>query len=567
MGVRRAMNMLLDRMHKRIGTIYTYGELIHNPQVVELLSERGVKATENPDEMEKGATVAIRSHGVAPAERKKLEERGLDILDATCPHVHRIHVIAERRAAEGYDIIVVGDREHDEVAGILGAANGRGRVISSLADFEALPKFEKVCLVAQTTQNAKTFAGIAAAVREKYPDAQIFETICDSTKQRQREIRELAKSVDALVVVGGRNSANTNRLAEIGRETGLPVFHVETEAELDAAVLADFKTVGVTAGASTPNWMIRRVLNRLEEMDLARRGMIYRALRAVSRFLITSNLYLAAGAAAFTFCATQLERSVTLTWQALVVSFCYIFAIHSTNRYYRRREEELYQLGEAGARSGVWRAVIALTWIAGVALIAVGARLPRLAFAVLLIAIALGLAYGFAIFPKSIGRLLGVRKLKDIPASKDVFCALGWGAVVALFPILAGGHRADAAAWVTFSVVVLVVFVRSTLMAVKDVQRDRAVGKETIPVLLGLEKTKAILVTLTITLAALLVAATYLEVLPALGWRMLAVPAYMLLYLALYHFRVTDAEYTCEGVVDGAFLLTGVLAAINLAAG
>jgi 4-hydroxy-3-methylbut-2-enyl diphosphate reductase len=568
MGVRRAMNMLLDRMQKDDGTVYTYGDIIHNPQVVDILAERGVLSRKDPAEMAEGTTVTIRSHGIAPSERAKLVDRGLDVLDATCPHVHRIHVIAKRRAGEGYDIIVVGDREHSEVTGILGAAGGCGHVVTSVGDFDALPGFEKVCLVAQTTQNAESYRRITEAVLKKYPDAQVYETICGSTEQRQKEVREFAESVDALVVVGGRNSANTTRLAEIGRELGTPTFHIETEDEIDAEEIVKFRNVGVTAGASTPNWLIRQVLDRLVELDLERRGLIYRSRRRVGRFLITSNLYLAAGAAAFTWCISHLQRIPEISWQSLVVSFCYIFAIHSTNRYYKQREEDLFQLGARRTRRKLWRVVNTLSWIAGLSLIAVGATLPSwLAFAVLLVAIALGLAYGFAIVPRSIGKILGGRKLKDIPASKDVFCALGWGTVIALFPVLAGGHGAIPATWVAFAVVVLVVFVRSTLMAVKDVQRDRAVGKETIPVILGLDKTKAILVALTVVLAALLGWTTWMGILPALGWWMLAVPAYMLLYLALYHWRITEAEYTCEGVVDGAFLLTGVLTGAYLITG
>ncbi|MHC4660421.1 MAG: 4-hydroxy-3-methylbut-2-enyl diphosphate reductase [Planctomycetota bacterium] len=567
MGVRRAMNMLLDRIQKGNGKVYTYGDVIHNPQVVELLSERGVESRKEASEMEEGATVTIRSHGIPPAERAKLEKRGLDILDATCPHVHRIHVIAGRRAAEGYNIIVVGDREHSEVSGILGAAGGRGHVVSSLGDFRALPEFEKVCLVAQTTQNSEIYKEISSAVREAYPDALIFETICDSTEQRQKEIRELAASVDALVVVGGKNSANTTRLVEIGRELGLPTFHVETESELESEELLKHRSIGVTAGASTPNWMIRRVLNRLVELDLGRHGSAYRLMRSIFRFLIAGNLYLASGAAAFTWCTAHLQRIQRISWQSLVVSFCYIFAIHTVNRYYRQREEALYQLGDGGSRRKVWKIVIAMTWIAGAVLIGVGATLHWISFIVLLGAIGLGLAYGFAIVPRSMGKLLGGRKLKDIPASKDIFCALGWGAVIALLPVLGGGYPAKPAMWVAFAVVFIVVFVRSTLMAVTDVQRDQAVGKETIPVVLGLRKTKAILVLLTFLLAVLLVIATSFGVLPALGWWMLAVPAYMFLYLALYHLRITDAEYTCEGVVDGAFLLTGALTAAYLLTG
>ena len=268
MGVRRALNLALDAARDCPPPISTLGPLIHNPQVVSLLASRGVVSS---DAVPERGTVVIRSHGIPPQTRALLEERGLEVIDATCPRVARVHGIVSAHRAKGYLIVVLGDRDHAEVLGIMGAAEGGARLVSGPEEIAALPEAGKVCLVAQTTSERERFRRTAAALRQRYPqlggdELAIADTICDSTRDRQEAARALAREVEAVVVVGGKDSANTRRLVEVAREMGAPAFLAETEADLDPRELGRFRLVGLTAGASTPNWMIRRVYDELRRM-------------------------------------------------------------------------------------------------------------------------------------------------------------------------------------------------------------------------------------------------------------------------------------------------------------
>jgi 4-hydroxy-3-methylbut-2-enyl diphosphate reductase len=260
MGVTRAMELALKSARDRPGPLYTLGPLIHNNQAVATLESEGIRIASSPEEIPSGATVIIRAHGVRPEVREELEKRGVLIIDATCPHV----LASQRRIAEksraGWSVIIVGDKDHAEIRGLVGHARGPYAVISSVEELAALKMPGPLCIIAQTTFSEQTYHTIVEEARRMFPGVEVFESICSSTEDRQREVRELASRVDAVVVVGGRHSANTMRLAEIGRQTGRNTVHVEAAADLDLSALAGARTVGVTAGASTPSWVIDEVL-------------------------------------------------------------------------------------------------------------------------------------------------------------------------------------------------------------------------------------------------------------------------------------------------------------------
>jgi len=234
MGVRRAVDKVLDVAQHEMGRrIYTYGPLIHNPQTIELLKNRGITAIKSIDEISdhENAVLVIRAHGIAPDERKKIRESGITIIDATCPKVGYVQAIIKKHTALDYTVIIAGDREHPEVDGLWGYTEGRGLVVSTLEDAGNLPAMEKVCIVAQTTQDTDHYHHIVEKIKEKIPQAIVFNTICSSTERRQEEIITLATDMDALFVVGGKNSANTCRLADLARKQNTPTFHIETAEE------------------------------------------------------------------------------------------------------------------------------------------------------------------------------------------------------------------------------------------------------------------------------------------------------------------------------------------------
>ncbi|MFO7839078.1 MAG: 4-hydroxy-3-methylbut-2-enyl diphosphate reductase, partial [Desulfosalsimonadaceae bacterium] len=329
MGVRRAVEMALDASNKGEGPIFTYGPLIHNPQVLSILAEKGISVLDEIPASGEG-TVIIRAHGVPPEKRRRLEEAGFSVMDATCPRVIKVQSIIARHAKNGYAVIIIGDREHPEVQGLLGYAGGRGYTANSMESLRELPCFQKAIIVSQTTQNTAFFNQVRRWAEENYPHYKVFATICDSTENRQAEVQELASYVDAVVVVGGRESGNTRRLYEIAAESGKTARHIETEADLELSGLESCRHIGITAGASTPNWIIKRVYRELEN-SLIKKGGTFRQFAFIAlRYLLLSNIYLAMGTGCLAYAAAVL-LGVSITVVDAGIAVLYILCMHTYN--------------------------------------------------------------------------------------------------------------------------------------------------------------------------------------------------------------------------------------------
>ncbi len=348
MGVKRAVDMVLDMAsHKGHETIYTYGPLIHNPQTIELLRKRGIVPIRRLDEIEcapPGAAMIIRAHGISPAERKKIKKKGFRVIDATCPKVAHVQAIIRKHAAAGFTVLIAGDREHPEVNGLLGFAGEAGIVIGSPEEAENLPKLGKVCVVAQTTQSMEEYAAIADRIRKQVPEAVIFDTICDSTEQRQTEIKALAAGTDAVFVVGGRNSANTRRLAELAKLQGKPAFHIETAEDLQQIDIEPYRRIGVSAGASTPNWIIDRVVDHLTGR-LGKREEFLRGLFRIWVFAVRTDIYSAAGAGCLSF-AAMLLQGLPVNLLYILTASLYVYAMHVLNRFINRKASSISSFRE-----------------------------------------------------------------------------------------------------------------------------------------------------------------------------------------------------------------------------
>jgi len=263
-GVKRATEMALEASRAAGGdNVFTDGPLIHNPQALAMLRERGVLPLQEGKGPLEG-TVIIRSHGVSPERRQQLDKTGATIVDATCPKVKKVQSIIGRCAEKGLYVIIVGDEDHAEVKGLLGFSGKNSAVIESEDEVATLPLGEKMCVVAQTTQSKDTFSRVAGKIKERFPEAEIFDTICDANRNRQEEMKTLCHSVEAVIVVGGRGSANTRRLAEIAESKGVPTFFVENEEELPMDELKQYSEIGVIGGASTPDWVLQQVVDQLE---------------------------------------------------------------------------------------------------------------------------------------------------------------------------------------------------------------------------------------------------------------------------------------------------------------
>ena len=266
-GVKRAVDTVYEQVDVCDGPIYTYGPIIHNEEVVKDLESKGVvvlRTEEELDNVENG-TVIIRSHGVEKRIYDKLEAKGLRVVDATCPFVKKIHNIVRKESAEGKYILIIGNPDHPEVIGIRGWAGEHAAVIRNADDIENIDfsKNRKICVVSQTTFNYNKFKDLVEIIKKKSYDSSVLNTICNATKERQTEAESIAESVDAMIVIGDKHSSNTQKLFEICHRACNNTYYIQTLDDLDLNQLGSVETVGITAGASTPNNIIEEVQNNV----------------------------------------------------------------------------------------------------------------------------------------------------------------------------------------------------------------------------------------------------------------------------------------------------------------
>lgn len=264
-GVERALGMAEKAADEARKPVNTLGPLIHNPLVVNDLESIGVGTASSVSEVKEG-TLIIRAHGVVPSVVEDARTRGLDVLDATCPYVKKVHNAAERLVREGYQLIVVGESGHPEVEGIMGHAGDDAHVVSVPGDLDAIDLSRKVGVVVQTTQTPGALADVVAELSKRTMDLRVINTICSATQERQDSAAELARRVDAMIVVGGKNSGNTRRLAEICTAACPKTHHIEDASEIEAAWFDGVSHIGLTAGASTPASHIERALVRMRSL-------------------------------------------------------------------------------------------------------------------------------------------------------------------------------------------------------------------------------------------------------------------------------------------------------------
>ena len=263
-GVKRAVNLVYDEISSEDKPIYTYGPIIHNDEVVKDLEQKGVTVIKNLDELsslEKGIII-IRSHGISREEYNRIEESGFEIKDATCPFVKKIHKLVEKHSTEGRYIIIIGNADHPEVQGIKGWVQGNNVcVVGNQDDIDNLDITleKKVCIVSQTTFNYNKFQELVEIVEKKGYDIFVLNTICNATEERQTEARDIASESDAMIVIGDKNSSNTQKLFEICKKECENTYYIQTSRDMDYEKIKSVNNVGITAGASTPNNIIEEI--------------------------------------------------------------------------------------------------------------------------------------------------------------------------------------------------------------------------------------------------------------------------------------------------------------------
>ena len=264
-GVKRATQLAFEAAGKNQKT-YTLGPIIHSPQVVGKLADLGIKALDSLEGLDSG-TIIIRSHGVELKEMDEARKKKLDIVDATCPFVKKAQDHVKSLSESGYGVVVVGDADHPEVQGIVSYGGEKIFVVATGEDVKKLPKMSKIGIVAQTTQSFENLKNIVTECLLRGGEIRVYNTICDATAVRQEEAKELAGQVDCMLVVGGFNSANTRRLLEVCVELQPRSHQIETVAEINLAWFEGAERVGITAGASTPKWIIDEVVNKIEQLN------------------------------------------------------------------------------------------------------------------------------------------------------------------------------------------------------------------------------------------------------------------------------------------------------------
>ncbi len=461
MGVRRAMRLALKAAETSPNPVYTYGPLIHNPQALELLEKLGIRDLKKSPPPSKGQVI-IRAHGIPPQEKKALQESGLEVIDGTCPRVAKVQALARQYSQRGYQVILIGDRDHAEVRGILGYTNGKGWVVSSLKDLEELPKLERYVILSQTTQDEEVFEFLSQEILSRYPGGEVINTICHATHVRQESVRELAQECDTIVVIGGRGSANTNRLAQIAQEEGRRVFLVETPEELPLKDLSQSQKIGLSAGASTPNWLINGVVERLAELG--------NPFRKGWWLLVNSHLLLSGGLASL-YGGLALWLKGDLQWSLMLSALALAFFAHTWNSLvaqvplslcnpYKARLYQKYQNLFLGA--SLLAFVIALIG-------AYRAGPPYL----LLTALAGGLAAPYS--------LTFLRTLW--PGNRTLFITLFW-AVIALFYALPWPFSPKILGYWAF-LSLLLAFFRALAIDLLDLMEDGFLGRESLAAFWG----------------------------------------------------------------------------------
>jgi len=557
MGVRRAMEMVTAESNKKEGPLFTFGPLIHNKQVLDLLETKGVKATDDTTGLTTGR-ILIRAHGIPPRDREMLQNSGLKVIDATCPKVTRVQAIIRHQSNKDRPTIIVGDKDHAEVIGLMGYSKEPAHLIEKKADVTSLPPLENPFVVAQTTQDVEDFKEIVSALQARFPDIQVFDTICDATHERQEEVRTFKERVEGVVVVGGHHSANTQRLVKISEGEHLPTFHVETEKEVPREALSQMEAIGLSAGASTPHWLIKNVMQEIEAIQAREETPFVHGVKRAFRFLVLSNLAAAVGAFSFAYAVLCLAGGKTDVIFPLMAAL-YIYAMHVFNRFLdksaasyndpaRAKFQKQYKILLILMGSIAMSIALILSYITGFGTFM---ALAGLSF--------LGVVYSIPLVREGAGNRYRFVKIKDIPGSRSLSEALAWVAVMVFLPLFSGSPGSVLGVVIAAIIVFSFSYARAVLFSLFQLQGDLMMGTETLPITLGEKRTLTLFKRILMGTALLLVVSTLLSLVSSIFCLMLIPLLTLLLCLYTYEKQWLSPGIVLEGLVECNFLLAGLL--------
>ncbi|HOJ85742.1 MAG TPA: 4-hydroxy-3-methylbut-2-enyl diphosphate reductase [Elusimicrobiales bacterium] len=494
-GVNNAINKVIELSEKTGKKIYTFGPLIHNKDVIKNLTERGIKAIEDISEIKdkENSILVIRAHGIPPETEKKLKESGLNIVDATCPLVKNVHNVITKYIEKGYHTIILGDPDHAEVIGLRGYAGDKCYVINSKEEAEKLPLLEKANLVSQTTQEEDLFFEVVKIIRPKVKELVISNTICTPTKLRQKETVEFSKISDLVVVIGGKHSANTQRLYQICKKLSKETILVENESEITNETIKDKETIFVTAGASTPVWLIERVEKKIK--DISQNETV---LSKFLNFFVVSGIFTgfaSFGLISLIYKSFKSEIDIPL---AFALSLA-IMGVHIINRSFEKEnlEKDI-------------KKIIFLKY---------GQIIKYISFLSILLSIAIsfnmGITYPILISLFAVPGLLYV-KLKSslkIPMGKDIFVSLGWVYIISFIPAIASDKLNTKIFYLSLVFVLISSVIRNIMISLLQKHNDIIISHQSIIYYLNEKKVYLILNLLLSTL--LLISLNYYKIKPS----------------------------------------------------
>ena len=542
-GVKRAIDKVLELEAAGKKPVDPIGPLIHNKQVTDMLAAKQITSIDRPqDAADKSGVLVIRAHGITPQFQQEVQSCGMEVVDATCPLVKHAQNIIAQYAEQGYHTVIVGDGGHAEVIGLLGYTQGKGVVVSGPEEAARLPHFDKVNVVSQTTQKESVFYETAEEIKKHADECQISNTICQHTKDRQKETIELAKSADLVIVVGGRHSANTARLALLCKGLAPAVLHVETEDELEAAPVTHAKKIFITAGASTPNWVIDRVAARVRELRKPNATSRLSGLAGkIWRFLVRNCFYTAFAASALTYVCMRLE-GVPADSRLLAFSWLFVYALTAFNRAAEAEPGQNRRFLTAAA-------ILSGLFATGTAFLLGGGALT-----LCLLFLAAGFAYPF--------RHLLKLQLLSLPGTKDIVTALGWAFTCALLPAYEHGLLLRKASYLAIFYTILLVFMRSVTLGFTSANKDLIIGRESFYKAFGMKKTKWAVTLILLALTAALATLLTLTWKPALVEMLLIGHLYTVFIVIYYYSKSSTRSVKDETLIDGQFFVLWALSGL-----
>jgi (E)-4-hydroxy-3-methyl-but-2-enyl pyrophosphate reductase len=496
MGVRDAILRIVHEINTTDEIIYVYGPLIHNPQTVEVLDKRGLRTINSFDTID-DQVVAIRTHGIELDNFREIRSRAKRYINLTCSRVARVQGIIKKYSNRGYFTIIIGDRDHAEVIGLKSYASSGVVVVSKVGEVKSIPESSKYIIVSQTTLDTELFEEVIREIKTNFSNVVVINTICDSTHNRQGDVKRAIESgIDALVVVGGKNSANTQRLAQIGRDKNINTFHIETESDLDKNRFNGINNVLVTAGASTPGWIINRVLEKLYDIKYENSNILINLLKKISEFMVRTNLFSAITAFFITlFIQKYFEKAPD--YSLSLISFLYIFSMYTINNYFelvflRVSNPYKFVLYDRFKHISLPLSIISIV----ISFILIAINYDYLTLLIFGISATLGSIYSTERI-KSLFYNMKQRVISKIYFSKSIVVTFGWVIITTLIPSITLNIEFYKIIVVS-AYVFTFIFLRSILLDCIAFQGDLILGRETLPILLGIKRTRLLVVALSI---------------------------------------------------------------------